>query len=75
MLSARESSLCTYHESSLNNNPVSARVSVAMKAHCDHDNSYKGKHLIGAGLQFRGLVHYGHGGKHGNRQTRCWRGS
>lgn len=25
--------------------------------------------------QFRGLVHCRHGGKHGGRWTRCWRGS
>jgi hypothetical protein len=30
------------------------RVSIAMKRHHDQDNSYKGKHLIGAGLQFQG---------------------
>jgi hypothetical protein len=44
------------------------RVSVAVKRHHHHGNSYKGKHLIGAGLQFRGLVHYHHGGKHGDMQ-------
>ena len=27
------------------------------------------KHLIGAGLQFRGLVHYHHGRKHGGTQA------
>ena len=27
------------------------------------------KHLIGAGLQFRGLVHCHHGGKHGSVQA------
>jgi len=35
----------------------------------DHGNSYKGQHLIGAGLQFRDLVHYGHGRKHGRMQA------
>jgi hypothetical protein len=30
-----------------------------------YSNSYKGKHLIEASLQFRGLVHYNHGKKHG----------
>ena len=40
-----------------------------MKKHHDHGNSYKGKHLIGAGLQFRDLVHYHHGGKHGSMQA------
>jgi hypothetical protein len=33
------------------------------------DNSYKGQHLIGAGLQFRGSVHYHHGRKHGSVQA------
>lgn len=36
-----------------------------MKRHHEQSNSYKGKHVIGAGLQFGGSVHYGHGGKHG----------
>ena len=30
----------------------------------DLGNSYKGEHFIGAGLQFRALDHYCHGGKH-----------
>jgi hypothetical protein len=38
----------------------------AMKGHHDHSNSYKGKHLVEAELQFRDLVHYGLGGKHGS---------
>ena len=29
----------------------------------------KGTHFIEAGLQFRGLVHYHHGRKHGGMQT------
>jgi hypothetical protein len=37
--------------------------------HHDHRNSYKGKHLIGAGLHFRGSVHYHQSGKHGSMQT------
>ena len=40
-------------------------VSVAMKRHHEHSYCYKGKPLIGAGLQFRGLIYYhlvGHGG-------------
>lgn len=45
------------------------RVSVAVKRYHDHGNSYKGKHLIRAGLQFRGLVHDCHGGKHGSVQA------
>ena len=40
---------------------------IAVKSHHEHSNSCKGKHLLGAGLQFRGLVHYRHGGKHGSR--------
>ena len=35
-----------------------------MKRYHDHCNS-----LIGAGLQFRGLVCYHHGGKHGGMQA------
>ena len=31
---------------------------IAVKRHYDHGNSYKEKHFIGAGLQFRGLVLY-----------------
>jgi hypothetical protein len=34
------------------------KVSLAMKRHHDHSNSYKGKHLIWTGLQFRCLIHY-----------------
>ena len=53
---------------------VLVRVSIAVKRHQDHSNSYKGKHLTGAGLQFRGLVNYHHDRKHGGvRETRCWR--
>ena len=49
---------------------LSFRVSIVMKRHHGHHgNSYKGKHLIGADLQFRGLVHYPHGGKHGGMQA------
>ena len=40
-----------------------------MKRHRDHGNSYKGRHLIGAGLQLRGLVHDHHGRKHGSMQA------
>ena len=40
-----------------------------MKRHHDHSNFYKGKHFIGAGLQFQRLVHYGYGKKHGSVQT------
>lgn len=43
---------------------VLARVSIAAKRYHDHINSFKGKHLIEAGLQFRGVVHFHHGWKH-----------
>ena len=43
------------------------RISIAVKRHHDHSNSYK--EFIGAGLQFRGLVHYHHGRKHGGTQA------
>ena len=50
---------------------VLVRVSVAVKRHHGHDDSksYKRKHLIRAGLQFRGLVHHHHGGKHDSMQA------
>jgi hypothetical protein len=48
---------------------VYLRVSVAMHRYHDHGNSYKGMHLIGAGLQFRGLVHYCHRGMAACRQA------
>ena len=32
-----------------------------MNEHYGHGNSYKEKHLVGAGLQFRDLVLYHHG--------------
>jgi hypothetical protein len=37
--------------------------------HHGQGNSYKGNHLIGAGLQFRVSVHYHCGGKHGSTQA------
>jgi hypothetical protein len=40
-----------------------------VKRNGDPSNSHKGKHLIGAGLQFRGSVHYHHGEKHGSMQA------
>ena len=40
-----------------------------MKRHYDCGNSYKGKHFIGAGLQFRRLVHCHHERKHGAIQA------
>jgi len=39
--------------------------SIAVRRHHDHGNSYKKKHLIEAGLWFRGLVHRHHGREHG----------
>ena len=43
---------------------VLVRVSIAVKRHHGHGNSYEGKNLIGMTYSFRGLVHYCHGGKH-----------
>jgi hypothetical protein len=40
-----------------------------VKRHHEQCNSYKGKHLIGAGLQFQGSAHYHHGRKHGSVQV------
>jgi hypothetical protein len=40
-----------------------------VERHHNHGNSYQRKHLIGAGLQFRGLVHYHYGRKHGGVQA------
>ena len=40
-----------------------------MKRYHDHSNSYKGKHLMGGGLEFRGLVLYHLGGKHSGMQA------
>jgi hypothetical protein len=45
------------------------RVSIAVKRHHDQSNSYRCKHFIGAALQFRGWVHYHHGGKYGSMQA------
>jgi hypothetical protein len=45
------------------------QCSIAVKKHCDQGNSYKRKHLIGAGLQLQKLVHYYHGGKHGSMKA------
>ena len=36
---------------------------MVVKRHHDQGSFYKGKDLIGAGLQFTGLVHYCHGRK------------
>ena len=40
-----------------------------MNRHHNYGNCYKGKHLVGTGLQFRGSVRYQHGGKHGSIQA------
>lgn len=44
---------------------VLVRVAIAMKTHHDRGYSYKGKHLIGTGLQFREvqsiIIMVGHG--------------
>ena len=45
---------------------VLVRISIAMEKHYDHSNFYKGHHLIGVGLQFRGLFHYLYSRKHGS---------
>lgn len=41
------------------------RVCIVMGSHCDHGNCYKEKQLIGAELQFGGLICYCHSEKHG----------
>ena len=48
---------------------VLVSVSKAMKKHHVHSNSYEGKHLTGAGLQFRVLVHCHPGRTHGGMQA------
>ena len=48
---------------------VLVRVSDAVKRYHDYRNSVKGQYLIEAGVQFRGLVHYHHGGRHGSVQA------
>ena len=45
-------------------------VSITVKRHHDHGNSYKGQHFIGTGLQVRGLVHDHRGRKHGDKHGR-----
>jgi hypothetical protein len=47
------------------------RVSIAMKRHHDHSNSYKGKQLIRAGFQFQRfslLLSWQHADRHGARE-------
>jgi hypothetical protein len=48
---------------------ILVRVSIVVKRHHAYRNSYQRKYLIGARLQFRGLVHYCHGRKHGGLQA------
>jgi hypothetical protein len=48
---------------------ILVRVFIAVKRHHDYRSSYKGKYLIEADLQFRRLVYYHHGGKHGSLQS------
>jgi hypothetical protein len=43
-------------------------VSIAVKRHHDLSSSYRRKHLIGAGLQFKGLVRYHHDRKQDGMQ-------
>lgn len=45
------------------------RVSIAMKKDHNHGSPYKEKHLTRVSLQFRGFIHYHHGGKHGGTQV------
>lgn len=40
-----------------------------LKKHCDHSNSYKESLIEVACLQFRGSIHYHHGGERDCRQT------
>jgi len=47
---------------------VLVRDSIVVKSQHDQGNSYKG-HFTGAGLQFRGSVHYRHNRKHGGIQA------
>lgn len=48
---------------------ILVKVFIVANRHRDHDYSYKGKHLIGAGLQFRCLVQYHYGRKQGSMQA------
>lgn len=45
------------------------QCSFAAKRHGGPGNSYKGKHSVGADLQFTGLVHYHHGETHGGMKA------
>ena len=48
---------------------VLVRVSIAMKSHHDHSNSYTGKSFNWMAYTFRGLVHFHHGSKLGGMQV------
>jgi len=48
---------------------TSVTVFIALKRHYNYGSSHKGKHVIGAGLKFRGLVHCHHGRKYGSKQA------
>ena len=41
--------------------PILISVSIAVKRHYDHGNSYKGKQLVGTGLQFQRFSPHGAG--------------
>lgn len=45
------------------------QCSIAVKREHDYRDSYKGKHLIGAGLLYKGVVHCHHGGEHCDIQS------
>jgi hypothetical protein len=45
------------------------RLSIAMKRHHDHRNSYKGRYLIGAGLQFQRFSPSSSWWEHGGMQA------
>ena len=48
---------------------ICLRLSVAVKRHHDHGNSYKEKHLILLkAYSYRGLVYYHNPGEHGSMQ-------
>lgn len=59
-----------------NTDTVLAKASIAVKRYHDHGNSYKWKHLTGAGLQFRGLLFIVIEGIMAVcKQIWCWRGT
>ena len=49
--------------------PILVKVSITVKRHKDHSNSYKRKCFIVAGLRFGGLIHYHYNRKHGGIQA------